>query len=104
MGEVSLAEVRHLCQMDAMCWTEHAGQRLIQRQISSEEVIYTLLYGSIVEQYPTDSPYGVSIGTRASVSPSSFRCACPAVRSAMAALAASAVSAGRWRRKVTASP
>ena len=57
MGEVSLAEVRHLCQMDAMCWTEHAGQRLIQRQISPEEVIYTLLYGSIVEQYPTDSPY-----------------------------------------------
>lgn len=40
-----------------MCWTGHAGQRLIQRQISPEEVIDTLLYGSIVEQYPTDYPY-----------------------------------------------
>lgn len=57
MGEVKLAEVRRLCRMDAMCWTEHVGQRLIQRQISPEEVVHTLCCGTIIEQYPTDYPY-----------------------------------------------
>ena len=46
--------IRHLCQSNAMYWTEHVGKRLIKRSISPDEVIQVLLHGQIIEHYEDD--------------------------------------------------
>lgn len=57
MDEIKFEEIWRLCQKDSIYWTDHAGKRLIKRGISPNEVIDTLLNGSIIEQYPKDYPF-----------------------------------------------
>jgi hypothetical protein len=38
-------------------WTDHIMKRLMQRNISMDDVEYALMYGEIIEQYPSDYPY-----------------------------------------------
>lgn len=57
MEEIRLEDIRRLCHQSSISWTNHAGGRLIKRQISPDEVIHTLRTGRIIEQYPTDYPF-----------------------------------------------
>lgn len=49
--------LRKLCQEDAISWTNHVLQRLIQRGISVSDVIEAIMTGEVIEDYPDDYPY-----------------------------------------------
>ena len=49
--------LKKLCQEDAVSWTNHAMQRLIQRGITVSEVIEAIMTGEVIEDYPDDYPY-----------------------------------------------
>ena len=49
--------IRQLCEAEALRWTNHVLIRLIQRKITTDDVVCALLNGEIIEQYPTDYPY-----------------------------------------------
>jgi hypothetical protein len=57
MLDIMAENIRHLCQTDAIYWTEHVGKRLIKRLISPDEVIQVLLHGDIIEHYQDDYPF-----------------------------------------------
>lgn len=57
MESVTIEEIRRLCQLDAIRWSDHVAKRMIKRQISPDEVIYTLMHGNIIEDYPDDYPF-----------------------------------------------
>ncbi|MHB8116286.1 MAG: DUF4258 domain-containing protein [Acidithiobacillus ferrivorans] len=42
---------------DDLYFSRHALQRMFQRAITEEAVLYTLGNGQIVEEYPDDHPY-----------------------------------------------
>ena len=50
-------EIKRLCKNNSLRWTNHVFIRLAQRKIDTEDVVYALLHGEIIEQYPTDYPY-----------------------------------------------
>lgn len=54
---ITIADLQSLCNSGFIRWTVHAMQRLIQRNISQDEVIEAIQSGEIVEQYPNDYPY-----------------------------------------------
>ena len=54
---IDIAEIKSHCSKGMLRWTNHVLVRLIQRGISTDNVVYTLLNGEIIEQYPTDYPY-----------------------------------------------
>ncbi|PPK55359.1 DUF4258 domain-containing protein [Marinobacter persicus] len=41
----------------SVTYTSHALRRMFERQLSSEEVVYTLQTGDLVMDYPDDRPY-----------------------------------------------
>ena len=54
---------------DKLVFRVHAIQRMVQRQISVDDVRYVLATGEVVENYPDDMPYPSrlvlgSVGTR----------------------------------------
>ncbi len=49
--------LKKLCQEDAISWTNHVLQRLIQRGISVSDVIEAIMTGEVIEDYPDDYPY-----------------------------------------------
>jgi hypothetical protein len=49
--------IRKLCIGDTLRWTNHIVIRLLQRKIAINDVRHALLYGEIIEQYPSDYPY-----------------------------------------------
>lgn len=44
-------------QCTSVTYTGHALRRMFERQLSSEEVVYTLQTGELVVDYPDDRPY-----------------------------------------------
>lgn len=54
---IDITEIRKLCDSESLRWTNHALARLIQRGISTDDVVYALENGEIIELYPTDYPY-----------------------------------------------
>lgn len=55
--ELSMEIIRSLCTQNKIIWTSHALVRLIQREISRENVKEALIKGKIIEQYPQDYPH-----------------------------------------------
>lgn len=49
--------IRELCNRQSLRWTNHVVTRLLQRNISTDDVVYALMHGEIIEKYPTDHPY-----------------------------------------------
>lgn len=49
--------VKQLCSDNKLRWTEHIFKRLIQRNISMEDVQTVILNGEIIEDYPNDYPF-----------------------------------------------
>lgn len=57
LHELNIAEIERLCKNNALRWTNHVLVRILQRGISTDDVVYALTNGEIIEQYPTDYPY-----------------------------------------------
>ncbi|GHV02990.1 hypothetical protein FACS189485_04950 [Spirochaetia bacterium] len=49
--------VRELCNKGVLRWTNHIFMRLMQRNITIDDVKQALMNGEIIEQYPNDYPY-----------------------------------------------
>lgn len=41
----------------SVSYTGHALRRMFERELSSEEVVYTLQAGETIAEYPEDNPY-----------------------------------------------
>jgi len=54
---IDIARIKILCDNNELRWTNHVLTRLIQRGISTDDVVCVLQNCEIVEQYPTDYPY-----------------------------------------------
>ena len=54
---IDIGEIKLLCRKGSLRWTNHILVRLIQRSIDTDDVVYALQNGEIIEQYPTDYPY-----------------------------------------------
>ena len=48
--------LKKLCQENAISWTNHVMQRLIQRGITVSEIIEAIMTGEVIEDYPDDYP------------------------------------------------
>lgn len=46
-----------MCKNGLLRWTNHVLVRLLQRGITTDDVVCALQNGEIIEQYPTDYPY-----------------------------------------------
>lgn len=49
--------IKIFCKANQLRWTNHVLLRLLQRNISTDDVVYALMNGEIIEQYPEDCPY-----------------------------------------------
>lgn len=49
--------LQHAVKEGCIEWQRHALERMIEREISREEVKEVLLNGEIIETYPDDEPY-----------------------------------------------
>lgn len=49
--------IKRLCADKKLRWTNHIFLRLIQRNISMEDVQKAILSGEIIEDYPNDYPF-----------------------------------------------
>jgi len=54
---IDIAEIKLLCSKGMLRWTNHVFVRLVQRDISTADVVCALENGEIIEQYPADYPY-----------------------------------------------
>ncbi|MGM9572380.1 MAG: DUF4258 domain-containing protein [bacterium] len=50
-------QIKYLCQTNQLRWTNHIFSRLMQRNITLNDISYALLNGEIIEEYPDDYPY-----------------------------------------------
>ncbi|MCL1859270.1 MAG: DUF4258 domain-containing protein [Oscillospiraceae bacterium] len=49
--------IKQLCKNGALRWTNHIFARLLQRNISMNDIEYAIINGEIIESYPDDYPY-----------------------------------------------
>lgn len=54
---MDIKDVIYHCKNKSIQWSNHALTRMMQRNITSENVIQILINGKIIEQYPDDYPY-----------------------------------------------
>ncbi len=57
MKQVDIEIIRELCSQGSIRWTNHALVRIIQRNISQNDIKKALAEGEIIEQYEDDYPY-----------------------------------------------
>lgn len=54
---MNLDLIKSLCASQKLRWTNHIFLRLVQRNISMEDVQNAILSGEIIEDYPNDYPF-----------------------------------------------
>lgn len=60
---ISIEDVRSLCAVGMIIWTEHCGNRMRERLIKRADVLYCIKHGEIIENYPDDiSPSCLVLG------------------------------------------
>ena len=52
-----IEEIKNLCRQGKMEWTNHVQQRILQREISRQDVKEAIGSGEIIENYPDDYPF-----------------------------------------------
>ena len=58
MNELTLEQIISLATKTAhIVMSAHANKQCLKREINAEDILETLLKGSIIEQYPTDFPF-----------------------------------------------
>ena len=54
---IDIISIKLLCEAQSLRWTNHIAVRLMQRRIETGDILYALVNGEIIEQYPDDYPY-----------------------------------------------
>ncbi|MCL2815819.1 MAG: DUF4258 domain-containing protein [Oscillospiraceae bacterium] len=54
---LDIENIKHLCKMSALRWTDHIVKRLLKRNISTADVECAIMNSEIIELYPDDYPY-----------------------------------------------
>jgi len=93
---MSLGVIKDLCEGEALRWTNHILLRLLQRQILIDDVIYTLVNGDIIEQYPTDYPYPSCLVLGATVKGNPLHVVCGASKDELWLITAYFPSIDEW--------
>ena len=57
MEKLSIDKIRMLTKQEKLRWTNHIMIRLLQRNITQDDIICALLNGEIIEEYENDYPY-----------------------------------------------
>ncbi len=57
MEKLDIDTIKRLVKEEKIRWTNHVIIRLLQRNISRNDVLNTLLNGEIIEEYQNDYPY-----------------------------------------------
>lgn len=57
MEKLSIDKIKQLIKSEKIRWTNHVIVRLLQRNISQEDIKEALLNGQIIEEYENDYPY-----------------------------------------------
>lgn len=55
--ELTIEDLRILCDKRAVKWTAHVLMRLQERNIHPSDIKNCIMMGEIIEQYPEDYPY-----------------------------------------------
>lgn len=56
MNYFDIDDIQNLCKQGKIVWSNHAAQRILQRGISRENVLYAISNGKIIEEYPSNDP------------------------------------------------
>ena len=54
---MNIAIYQNLCKDENIAITQHARQRFIERSIFLDDIENAILHGTIIEEYPNDSPF-----------------------------------------------
>ena len=54
---MTMEDIARFCKTRSLRWTNHILERILSREISTDDVVTALANGEIIEQYPTDYPY-----------------------------------------------
>ena len=54
---MDIQDIRKLCILHEVEWTQHSAKRLLQRSISPYEIDEIIMNGEIIEVYPDAYPY-----------------------------------------------
>ena len=57
MNKLNLDIIKLLVHNNKLRWTNHILVRLLQRNITQEDITHALLKGEIIEEYDSDYPY-----------------------------------------------
>lgn len=57
MEALNIDKIKHLVNDDKLRWTNHITIRLLQRNITQEDIEFALLNGEIIENYEDDYPF-----------------------------------------------
>ena len=57
MEKLDINIIKQLIKDEKIRWTNHIVVRLLQRNITQDDVLNTLLNGEIIEEYENDYPY-----------------------------------------------
>ena len=57
MEKLDIEKIRKLINSEKIRWTNHVVIRLLQRNITQEDVKNVLINGEIIEEYESDYPY-----------------------------------------------
>jgi hypothetical protein len=54
---MTIEAIQKLCFERKVRWTKHIVIRLLQREIATSDILYAILHGEIIAEYPSDYPY-----------------------------------------------
>lgn len=57
MNKINIDKIKLLVKEEKIRWTNHIMIRLLQRNISQDDIIKAILNGQIIEEYENDYPY-----------------------------------------------
>lgn len=57
MDNINMEHVRTLCTDETLFMTQHSHDRCRERGISYHDIVFAVMNGKIIEQYPDDTPY-----------------------------------------------
>ena len=73
---INIDDIKQINDAGALRWTNHVLVRLLQRGITTDDVVCALQSGAIIEQYPTDYPYPSCLVLGCSVNNSNIHVVC----------------------------
>lgn len=57
MEDLNIDNIRRICNLGNLLWTDHVAKRFRQRGIRTSDIENAIKTGEIIEEYPNDYPY-----------------------------------------------